>query len=229
MPIAPADGPRKRGRPRNLEPSEDYRERLQDIVTVAAEVFQAQGYEAGSLDDVAAALGLRKASLYYYVKRKSDLLRLVFDRAISAALSEVDRLAHITDPKDRLVALIRHQALLVVRDPALFAVFYDQRVALEKEDLADLGRKERRYVRQFVLAVESAMEAGVIPVGDARVVANTIIGMTSWSYKWFDQRRDSAEAFADMCVELIVRSEFRICSNERCAYRTTSTSGGPCP
>ena len=32
------------------------------------------GYEAGSLDDVAAALGLRKASLYYYVERKSDLL-----------------------------------------------------------------------------------------------------------------------------------------------------------
>jgi AcrR family transcriptional regulator len=207
MSTKPADVPRKRGRPRNIEPSEEYRERLENIVSVAAEVFTAQGYEAGSLDDVAAALGLRKASLYYYVKKKSDLLRLVFDRAITAALTEVDTLAHITDPRDRLVALVRHQALLVVGDPSLFAVFFDQRAGLAKDDLADIGRKERRYVRQFVLAVEEAMEAKVIPQGNPRVVANSIIGMTSWSYKWFDPRRDSPEEFADNCAALIVRSK----------------------
>jgi hypothetical protein len=103
------------------------------------------------------------------------------------------------------VALVRHQAQLVVRDPALFSVFFDQRTGLTAEDLAELGRKERRYVRQFVLAVEAAMDAGVIPRGDARATANTIIGMTSWSYKWFDPRRDSAEGFADLCVALVVR------------------------
>jgi AcrR family transcriptional regulator len=200
-----ADPPRKRGRPRNIEPSDEYRERLESIVTVAAEVFRAKGYEAGSLDDVAAALGLRKASLYYYVKRKSDLLRLVFDRAITSALTEVEQLAHITDPRERLAALVRHQALLVVGDPSLFAVFFDQRAGLEREDLADIGTKERRYVRQFVDAAEAAMDAGVIPRGDARVVALSLIGMTSWAYKWFDPSRDSPEDFAAGCAALIVR------------------------
>jgi AcrR family transcriptional regulator len=205
MSSVPADPPRKRGRPRHVEPSREYLERLEDIVGVAADVFQSQGYEAGSLDDVAAALGLRKASLYYYVKKKSDLLRLVFDRALTVALTEVETLAHLTDPKEKLTALIRHQALLVVSDPSLFAVFFDQRAGLEKEDLADIGRKERRYLRQFVLAVEAAMAADVIPPGDPRMVANAIIGMTSWSYKWFDPRRDTAEDFAELCCRLVVR------------------------
>jgi hypothetical protein len=49
------------------------------------------------------------------------------------------------------------------------------------------------------------MEAGVIPRGDPRMVANSIIGMTSWCYKWFDPRRDSPEEFADICCALIVR------------------------
>lgn len=205
MSTSPAEAPRKRGRPRNLEPSPEYRERLQDIVGVAADVFRTSGYEAGSLDDVAAALGMRKASLYYYVKKKSDLLRLVFDRAITMSLTEVEALAHITDPRDRLLALIRHQALLVVRDPALFEVFFDQRAGLDKADLAEIGRKERLYLRQFVLAVESAIDAGVIPRGDPRMIANSIIGFTSWSYKWFDLRRDSPETFADLCCALLVR------------------------
>lgn len=196
--------PRKRGRPRNLEPSEDYRRQLENIVTVAAEVFREKGYDAGSLDDVAAALGLRKASLYYYVKRKSDLLRLVFDRAITSALREVDTLAHITEPRDRLMALIRHQALLVVGDPSLFAVFFDQRSGLEAQDLAEIKQKERHYVRHFVVAVEAAMDAKVIPKGDPRVVANALMGMTSWAYKWFDPKRDSAETFAAACVALII-------------------------
>src|ERR1700728_4612248 len=205
MSTSPAELPRKRGRPRNLEPSVEYRERLESIVTVASKVFHANGYEAGSLDDVAAALGLRKASLYYYVKRKSDLLRLVFERAITVALSEVDQLAEITDPKERLAALIRHQAMMVTRDPSLFAVFFGQRSGLEAQDLADIGRKEGRYIRQFLLAVEAAMEADILPKGDPRVVANAIVGMTSWSYKCFDPRRDSPAIFADSCVQLIIR------------------------
>jgi AcrR family transcriptional regulator len=205
MSTTQSDPPRKRGRPRNLEPSQEYRDRLENIVRVAADVFQAHGYEAGSLDDVAAAMGLRKASLYYYVKRKSDLLRLVFERAITVALTEVETLAHLADPRERLAALIRHQALLVTRDPALFAVFFDQRAGLEHADLADVGRKEHLYLRQFVLAVEAAMAAGVIGPGDPRLVANAIIGMTSWSYKWFDTRRDSPETFADTCVAVVLR------------------------
>lgn len=205
MSANPVQQPRKRGRPRNLEPSAEYRDRLENIVSEAAKVFHANGYEAGSLDDVAAALGLRKASLYYYVKRKSDLLRLVFERAISTALGEVDRLAQIEDPKERLIALIRHQANLVTGDPSLFAVFFGHRSGLRASDLAEVSRKERRYVRQFVLAVEAAMEAGVLPAGDPRLVANAIVGMTSWSYKWFDSRRDSPTDFADTCVALVIR------------------------
>jgi len=207
MPTPPETPPRKRGRPRHLEPSAEYRERLEDIVTVAAEVFRKQGYDAGSLDDVAAALGLRKASLYYYVKRKTDLLRLIFDRAITTALVDVERLAAIPDAHDRLVALIRHQALLVLADPHHFAVYFDQRTGLEAEDLADIARKERRYVHHFITAVTDAMDAGILPDGDPRMVAHSIIGLTSWSYKWFDPARDSAERFADTCVALVVRDK----------------------
>jgi AcrR family transcriptional regulator len=196
--------PRKRGRPRNLEPSQEYRDRLEDIVSVAAEVFTARGYEAGSLDDVAAELGLRKASLYYYVKKKSELLRLVFDRAISTALADVDAIAATPDPRERLVGLIRYQANMVVRHPSLFAVFFDQRAGLEADDLAEIAEKERQYVRQFRQAVEAAMKAKVIPRGDSGAMAHAILGMTSWAYKWFDPDRDSLGKFADTCVALVV-------------------------
>jgi AcrR family transcriptional regulator len=200
----PIERSRKRGRPRHAEPSPEYRQRLESIISVAASVFHTNGYDAGSLDDVAAALGLTKASLYYYVRGKSDLLRLVFERAIDAAVEDVDRLAETGDPEERLVALIRYQAELVTRDPALYAVFFGRRSALEPAVQADLGAKERRYVGHFIHAVEEAIAAGLLAPGDPRMVANAILGMTSWSFKWFDPKRDSPEKFADCCVAMVL-------------------------
>ena len=75
-----------RGRARDLVPTDEHRERRDHIVAVAMTVLRERGYGAGSLDAIAAALGLRKASLCYYVHSKSDLLTLVFDRAITDAL-----------------------------------------------------------------------------------------------------------------------------------------------
>ena len=164
-----------------------------------------QGYDAGTLDDVAAAMNLRKASLYYYVKSKADLLRLIFDRAIDRSLEQIEEYLAVEDPRDRLEALIRHQATTVAKDPALFAVFFDQRASLNDDDMADITAKERRYLRHFIEAVEDAMDANVLPKADSRMMAATLIGMSSWVYKWMDPGRDDPLVFADLCVHLILR------------------------
>lgn len=197
-------GRRKRGRPRNLVPSDEYVARQEQIVSAAADVFRERGYEAGSLDDVALALDLRKASLYYYVKSKSELLYLIFDRAISVALKKLEELKAIADPRARLSALIRHQATLVASDPSLFAVFFDQRPGLSDDHLEEMLAKEREYVREYVDAVAVAMTADVLPRGDVRMTAHAVLGMTNWTYKWFDPARDDIDAYAELCVRLLV-------------------------
>lgn len=184
-------------------PSEEYQSKRDEVITVATEVFRERGYEAGTLDDVAAAMDLRKASLYYYVKSKSELLRLVFDRAISRSLQQIEEYLAIADPHERLVALVRHQALTVASDPALFGVFFDHRSGLAPQDLAEIAAKERVYVRHFIRAAEDAMEVGALPIGDPRMVADTLIGMASWVYKWMDPDRDDPERFAELCARLV--------------------------
>ena len=89
-PVALAPGaPRKRGRPRQEQPSAAYRAKQAEIVDVAIEVFRERGFELGTLDDVAACLGAGRASLYHYVPSKAHLLYLIFDRAISTTLEIV--------------------------------------------------------------------------------------------------------------------------------------------
>lgn len=202
---APAKAPRGRGRPRLTEPSAEFVRRRVEIIETAARVFHARGYEAGSLDDVAAELDLRKASLYYYVDSKAQLLYWIFDRAISLALQRLDELSQIQDPADRLAAFIVHQVSVVAEERSLFTVFFESRPRLDSEYEEEIRRKERRYLQHYVSAVSLAMDAGVLPRMDPRFGAQAILGMSSWVYKWFDPSSDDWRRLASDFIELILR------------------------
>jgi AcrR family transcriptional regulator len=196
---------RRRGRPRLTGPTVDYTRRREEIIETATRVFHARGYEAGSLDDVAAELDLRKASLYYYVDSKAQLLYLIFDRAISLALQRLDELSQLTDPRDRLAAFIAHQVSIVAEERSLFSVFFESRPRLDADYEDQIRAKERLYLRRFVDAVAAAVGAGVIPDVDPRYGAQALLGMSSWVYKWFDPDADDWEKMAGDFVELILK------------------------
>lgn len=200
------------GRPRQETPSAEFMAKRARIVSAAAEVFRQKGYARGSLDDVAAVLGIRKPSLYHYVSSKQHLLQLVFHQALTEALQRMRLLERIEDPAERLGGLIRLQVETVSSDRDHFTVFFDQFSRQDhravESDGGDLSRQvhelEREYFSGFVSIVRAASEAGVIPAVDPTYGAQAIIGMTSWIYKWFDPARHDAEAVIDTYVRLIL-------------------------
>lgn len=201
-----APAPRaQRGRPRLTEPSPEYIRRRDEIIETAARVFHARGYEAGSLDDVAAELDLRKASLYYYVDSKAQLLYWIFDRAITLALKRLDELSEIADPAERLGAFIAHQVSVVAEERSLFTVFFESRPRLDSDYEEEIRRKERQYLHRYVDAVANAVQAGVLPPIDPRHGAQAILGMSSWVYKWFDPGGSEWARVADDFIQLVLR------------------------
>ena len=198
-----AQAPRRRGRPRHEQPSAAFLARRAEIVDVAIAVFRERGFKQANLDDVAASLGTGRASLYHYVPSKAHLLYLIFDRAITTTLDTMDRLAVIPDPGERLEALIRQQVHTIAANPGLFVVFFGDRPALDERYEADIRPKERRLLRHLIEAVKAASAAGELQTVEPRLAAQAILGMVNWFHQWYDPRRDSPDAFADVCVHLI--------------------------
>jgi AcrR family transcriptional regulator len=54
------------------------------LVDIAADLFHRQGYDATSMDDLAAAARVSKAALYYHIDGKEDLLRDTVERGARA-------------------------------------------------------------------------------------------------------------------------------------------------
>ena len=63
---------------------------LDAILDVAVRVFRERGYDGSTLDDVARAAGITKASIYYHVRSKEELLARGVGRALDALFAVLD-------------------------------------------------------------------------------------------------------------------------------------------
>ena len=64
-------------------------ERIHRIYHEAAAVFLEKGYQATTLQDIAAAVGLTKAGLYHYIRSKERLLFDILTFALDRIETEV--------------------------------------------------------------------------------------------------------------------------------------------
>jgi len=71
--------------------------RRRQILAAALEAFDASGYGATTMDEVAAKAGISKGSIYNYFQSKQDLFEHVFTDSVAPDEAQVDRMLEQTD------------------------------------------------------------------------------------------------------------------------------------
>jgi len=80
----------------------------QEILRTAARLFQERGYDATSMNDVAAALKLSKGGLYHHFQSKDDILFQIMSDAMDIAEERViNAVRRVEGAQERLRTLIR--------------------------------------------------------------------------------------------------------------------------
>ena len=84
-----------------------------DIIQTAAQIFRQKGYHAASMQDIADAVGLQKASLYHHVAGKQDILAAILDAALDRLIGEMQSvLARDVPPKEKLRLAIDRKSVV---------------------------------------------------------------------------------------------------------------------
>jgi len=80
----------------------------QEILRTAGRLFQQRGYDATSMNDVAAALKLSKGGLYHHFQSKDEILFEIMNHAMDITQERViNPVREMSDPEERLRSLIR--------------------------------------------------------------------------------------------------------------------------
>ena len=194
--------PRRLKRPRNADPHAPTRV---DILKSAAKAFRKLGYHGATVEQIAAALHMKKGNLDYYFKNKEEILfachQYSIDRLIQL-LDEVERSGIAADAKlRRLIVAFVHTILDELHGTALFL----ELEALSPGHLHAVIARRDRFDRGIRQVVEEGMASGAFEPADVKFLTFAILGAVNWIPRWFDPAgpatsQQIADRFADYLI-----------------------------
>ncbi len=179
---------------------------LDSLLDVAVALFNERGYDATSMEELAARLGVTKSAIYHHVPGKVELLRLALDRALdalSAVTAEpgavtgraIDRLEHVVRGSVRVLAAELPSVTLLLRVRGNSPV---EQAALSRR------REFDRVVTDLVRAAEE--EGDVRPDVDPAVTSRLLFGTVNSLTEWY---RPGGSLTPDDLADALVTTTFQ--------------------
>lgn len=171
-----AQGPARRGRPGYDQ---------ETVLRRAIDLFNAQGYDATSVGDLARDLGLTKSAIYHHVPSKDTLLAMALDEALGGLSGVVDAAVQGQGSAyDRLRSAVEESVRILTEH--LPAVTLLLRVRGNSE--VELSALQRRRVidEQLATLVRAAVEEGALRDDiDPAVIPRLLFGMVNSLVEWY--------------------------------------------
>lgn len=182
--------------------------RWQQILTGAAEVFRTKGYAESSLRDVAEAVGIDRASLYYYVSGKEELLIELVRGPLTDIEKRINAIINTDDPPEEMLrrAIVGHLESYEEGWPESF-VFLGQNLDKLGDSADDFAMLAKRYHSSLLRIIHDGQEAGVFRADiDAPIIMYGLLGMCNWVHRWYrpggrNTLHEIGEHFASMIID----------------------------
>ncbi len=160
----------------------------QEILRTAARLFQQQGYDATSMNDVAAALRLSKGGLYHHFQSKDEILYHIMSHALDITEERVINVVRkIEGAEQRLRTLIRlHIEVVLSAEDREITVMLHENHPLPHGLRRKINARKKDYV-YFVenLIADVQRQRGAHTQVTPRAAAFALLGMINWIYQWY--------------------------------------------
>lgn len=195
---------------------EGYQARRKEIIGVAAQVFREKGYDVATLNDIAQRLETDRASLYYYVGNKEELLQEIVREVIHENVVTAERIVALDSPAaEKLAVLIEDMITSFDRNYPHMYVYL--------EDLSRIARQDSEWARDVIESTRrfETLAAQILNEGRADgsfradipqdLSALALFGMVNWTHSWYrpggkHSPQEIAESFAAIFVKGISAS-----------------------
>lgn len=185
---------------------EDRRAKREAVLIAAVRAFNARGFRATSLDDVAAELNVTKPTIYHYYGNKDEILFECVRRGLDPIRRVAEEgVAEGGSGAERLRSLLRGYALMMTED---FGICVSRTLdsELSPESRVRFRALKREIDQLMRQVVEEGMADGSLRPGDPRLVTFTLAGSVNWVARWYrPDEAMSAEAIAEGVADTLMR------------------------
>ena len=147
------------------------------IFETAMKLFAKKGYDATSVEDITATVGVAKGTLYYHFSSKEEIFNFLVEEGIKLLQNSVDIKTEKHDNYlDKIKAIILIEVKIIFKYEDLITILLSQ---LWGNEIINQTCKEQvfSYINKIETIVEEGMKKGEIKQGDPKAVAAEIYGL----------------------------------------------------
>jgi TetR/AcrR family transcriptional regulator, cholesterol catabolism regulator len=183
-------------------------DRRGQILQLAAEMFFERGYEATTMRELAGAIQIESASLYYFFPNKEQILFELIESVMRQLIGGARHLiAHERTPEHRLAALVVNHVVLHATRPKESTLGDSELRSLTKRHFRTNIRRRDEYERLVMSILNEGVDAGRFSLIEPKLTTYAIIAQSSHVGTWYRASgRLSLQDVASAYMALALRS-----------------------
>ena len=148
------------------------------IFETSMRLFADKGYDATSIEEITAVVGVAKGTLYYHFSSKEEIFNFLVEEGMKLLKNSIElKISRETSTIDKLKAIILIQTKIIARYNSLISIVLSQVWGTEPRNLVC-----KKCVFEYLDVIEKTINEGIanneLKVIDAQMLSSGIFGLT---------------------------------------------------
>jgi AcrR family transcriptional regulator len=186
------------------------KQRREEIIQAASKIFIEKGYHLATIRDICKASGLGPGTLYNYIKKKEDILYLIYNQ-LTMMLTQclVETIENTKkDPYEQLKEALSKTIDIIWDYQDLILLMYQETASLDRESMHNILKRESDYVALWERILERGEKQGMI-IRRTRMDADIIgfllafIPLRRWNLKKKFREEEIKSGLIDFVIQAL--------------------------
>jgi AcrR family transcriptional regulator len=177
-----------------------------EILEASARIISQKGYHATSMQDIAEAVNLQKASLYHHFSSKQEILGALLDRGLDLLTERLEKvISQPLTPEEKLRQAMATYLQTLAEYQNLSVVLLLEHRSLEPGQQSSHVPRRDRFESLWRDLIRDGKNSGAFTCEDPSLAGRAILGVLNWTITWY--RTDgpcSASEIADQFAKLFL-------------------------
>jgi AcrR family transcriptional regulator len=185
----------------------------EDILEASALIFSKKGYHAASMQDIARAVNLQKASLYHYFSGKQEILLALLERGLDLLFFRLEEIiSKPLSPDEKLrLAMISYLETLAEYQNLAAVLILEHRSLDEEKRVPHIERRDQ-FERLWRDLIQEGIDKGIFYCTSPSLTGRGILGVLNWTVTWYQadgpsSANEIAVQYADLFINGLISKD----------------------
>ena len=166
------------------------------IFEISMKLFAEKGYDATSIEEITATVGVAKGTLYYHFSSKEEIFNFLIEEGMKLLQNSIEiKTSKLPNYIDKLKAIVLIQIKIVMKYEDLITILLSQFYGKEARN-----QKCQKHVYEYISKIEEIVKEGIenkqIKQGNPKIIASEIYGIIASTLGYKIRNKDEMDTMS---------------------------------